>query len=257
MLIVCPSCASEYTIDPERVGADGRTVRCASCRAAWFVRAEAAQEIAAPDPGSVAAEDPPPSLSSAQSEPISVEASAGRATAERRRKGRAGAGRGAIETPKASKRGWPLGLVMAILCLGLAVATLAGRASIVRVFPQTAKLYAFMRLPVNLRGLDLNGVTSRLAQTGADTFLVVEGEIANATTREVAIPDLELAVVGAEGQLLYSWTNDAPRPTLGIAETARFRARLASPPPEGRQVFVRFARAGGGAAEPQPGTAAR
>jgi predicted Zn finger-like uncharacterized protein len=35
MLIVCPSCASEYTIDPATLGADGRTVRCAICRDTW------------------------------------------------------------------------------------------------------------------------------------------------------------------------------------------------------------------------------
>ena len=40
MLIVCPSCASEYTIDPATLGADGRTVRCALCRSMWFVAAE-------------------------------------------------------------------------------------------------------------------------------------------------------------------------------------------------------------------------
>src|SRR5215217_4646328 len=37
MLIVCPSCASEYTIDPAKLGADGRTLRCAICRDTWFV----------------------------------------------------------------------------------------------------------------------------------------------------------------------------------------------------------------------------
>jgi predicted Zn finger-like uncharacterized protein len=257
MLIVCPSCASEYTIDSDRVGADGRTVRCASCRTAWFVRAEKPQEVTAPDPASLAAEDGL-GFPSADPEAISVEASAGRSTADRRRKATARSPAAAIAVQaSASKRRWPLGLVMAILCLGLSVATLAGRADIVRAFPQTAKLYAFMRLPVNLRGLDLKGVTSRISQAGTDTFLVVEGEIANATAREVALPNLELAVIGSEGQLLYTWTNDAPRPTLGVAEATRFRARLASPPAEGRQVFVRFARAGGGGAEPQSGQAAR
>ena len=42
MLIVCPSCASEYTIDPEKLGADGRTVRCALCRDTWFAAPDGA-----------------------------------------------------------------------------------------------------------------------------------------------------------------------------------------------------------------------
>lgn len=43
MLIVCPSCASEYTIDPATLGADGRTVRCAICRDTWLAAPEAAE----------------------------------------------------------------------------------------------------------------------------------------------------------------------------------------------------------------------
>jgi predicted Zn finger-like uncharacterized protein len=36
MLIVCPSCASSYMIDPAAVGPAGRTVRCARCKTSWF-----------------------------------------------------------------------------------------------------------------------------------------------------------------------------------------------------------------------------
>jgi predicted Zn finger-like uncharacterized protein len=48
MLIVCPSCASEYTIDPTKLGADGRTVRCALCRGTWAATPDGA--AAAPQP---------------------------------------------------------------------------------------------------------------------------------------------------------------------------------------------------------------
>jgi predicted Zn finger-like uncharacterized protein len=36
MLIVCPSCATSYMIDPAAVGPDGRGVRCARCKTTWF-----------------------------------------------------------------------------------------------------------------------------------------------------------------------------------------------------------------------------
>lgn len=36
MLIVCPSCATAYMIDPAAIGPAGRTVRCARCKATWF-----------------------------------------------------------------------------------------------------------------------------------------------------------------------------------------------------------------------------
>ncbi|MGL4439535.1 MAG: zinc-ribbon domain-containing protein [Bosea sp. (in: a-proteobacteria)] len=37
MLIVCPSCASRYSIDDDKIGTSGRTVRCATCRTGFFV----------------------------------------------------------------------------------------------------------------------------------------------------------------------------------------------------------------------------
>jgi len=36
MLIVCPSCATSYMIEPASLGPDGRTVRCARCKTSWF-----------------------------------------------------------------------------------------------------------------------------------------------------------------------------------------------------------------------------
>jgi predicted Zn finger-like uncharacterized protein len=36
MLIVCPSCATSYMIDPATLGPAGRTVRCARCKVSWF-----------------------------------------------------------------------------------------------------------------------------------------------------------------------------------------------------------------------------
>src|SRR5919107_1685899 len=43
MLIVCPSCASEYAIDPEKLGPAGRQVRCALCRDTWFAAPDGAE----------------------------------------------------------------------------------------------------------------------------------------------------------------------------------------------------------------------
>lgn len=36
MLIVCPTCATSYMIDPASVGPTGRAVRCARCKSTWF-----------------------------------------------------------------------------------------------------------------------------------------------------------------------------------------------------------------------------
>lgn len=75
MLIVCPSCATSYDIEPASLGADGRQVRCVRCRTVW--RAElnrAAQLTAAADalgPGAPAF--PPPLPAAADAPPTSFD----------------------------------------------------------------------------------------------------------------------------------------------------------------------------------------
>ncbi len=36
LMIVCPSCATSYMVEPGSLGAAGRMVRCARCKTAWF-----------------------------------------------------------------------------------------------------------------------------------------------------------------------------------------------------------------------------
>jgi predicted Zn finger-like uncharacterized protein len=45
MLIVCPSCATSYDVEPQSLSASGRQVRCARCRTVW--RAESNHAVAA------------------------------------------------------------------------------------------------------------------------------------------------------------------------------------------------------------------
>lgn len=235
MLIVCPSCASEYTLDPTKIGADGRTVRCAACRSTWFVAPEAdgfeAERYFLSDPGEDLAGGPA----------ISVDARTGRRPAADFDPPKSETPSPEARRPSAQGR---IGAAAAALCLALAAAAIVSRAQIVEALPETARLYAMIRLPVNLRGLDFRSTRSEVMGSGNDALLVVEGEIANVTSGAVSVPPIEIALRDGQGHALYTWTNDPPRQTLEAAETARFRARLASPPAESRQVLVRFAPAG-------------
>lgn len=82
MLIVCPSCATSYMIDPASVGAAGRMVRCARCKETWFAgpragevnafvdgviaEAEAETKPPSPPPPQAAAAPPPPPIPAAE-----------------------------------------------------------------------------------------------------------------------------------------------------------------------------------------------
>jgi predicted Zn finger-like uncharacterized protein len=250
MLIVCPSCASEYMIDPGRLGAEGRTVRCASCKSTWFVTPEAEETSASEAPPDLAANDAGDEWDSAAgaaepAPPVRDDA------AEREQDAwiRTMASGGARHGPAMAPRWRAVAVSLAILAVLAAVgAAVWGRANLVRMVPATAALYAAVGLPVNLRGIEFRGVRSELVGVGAETFLIVEGEVANISGRDAPVPPIEIGLRGAEGQMLYTWSNDPPLQSLAGGDAVPFRARLAAPPAEARQVLVRFAPASDGAA---------
>jgi predicted Zn finger-like uncharacterized protein len=64
MIITCPSCSARYVVDPLKIGAQGRTVKCAKCANAWAQPAPTPEEMAGTDTQPAAAQpaatDPAP-----------------------------------------------------------------------------------------------------------------------------------------------------------------------------------------------------
>jgi hypothetical protein len=114
------------------------------------------------------------------------------------------------------------------------------RTDFVRAMPQTASFYGLMGLSVNLRGLEFEDVTTTTEQHEGVPILVVEGTVVNKSRRIVDVPRLKFAVRNAAREEMYSWTAVSPRAALPPGESVAFHARLASPPPDGRDVLVRF-----------------
>jgi predicted Zn finger-like uncharacterized protein len=127
-------------------------------------------------------------------------------------------------------------LALVVLDLGL----IGWRAEIVRLLPQTASLYAAIGLGVNLRGLVLADVTSEAQTAEGVQVLLVQGRIVSVANRVVEVPRLRFAVRNGSGNEIYSWTALPARSLLAPGETLAFQSRLASPPPETRDVMARF-----------------
>jgi predicted Zn finger-like uncharacterized protein len=152
------------------------------------------------------------------------------------------AARRAAELARKNRFGWPLA-GLPTLILGLILVDLglfAWRAEIVRAAPQTASLYAALGLAVNLRGLVIADVTTDTLTSEGVQVLVVQGRIASAAKRTIEVPRLRFAVRNASGNEIYSWTTLPSRSLLGPGEAFAFQSRLAAPPPETRDVLVRF-----------------
>ena len=262
MLLICPSCETSFRVKPEALEPAGRTVRCARCHTSWFAAPEGMEwepamtaapaiEAAVPrlpgfpsidpvnDPVSwrepLAEGEPPPRVPDGF-HPMTPALSEDVAEAASKPARRALPPRPAPR--KASRKG--LGVAVFAAAGALVVAAIAARATIVRAVPDLAGVYAAAGLPVNLRGLEFREVHTTSETQDGIAVLVIEGEVANVAKHAVEVPRVRLAVLGTGGQELYSWTALLPRSTLSEDEKVSFRSRLASPPPEGREVLVRF-----------------
>ncbi|MBV8848599.1 MAG: hypothetical protein JOZ16_03335 [Methylobacteriaceae bacterium] len=134
-----------------------------------------------------------------------------------------------------------LATLLAVIVGSMSLAGLKEQA--VRAVPATAALYAAAGMPVNIRGLEFRGVTSRVSAENTQRLLKVRGEIANLRPGVNAVPPIEIVVQGEDGRALYRWTASAAKPKLGENETIAFETRLVAPPEAGRNVKIRFAQA--------------
>jgi predicted Zn finger-like uncharacterized protein len=307
MLIVCPSCATSYDVEPASLQPNGRQVRCVRCRTVW--RAEstravlltaAAEALAAPPsapegpaeavltqeapvdgteeaqgieappaeesaelpfavPGetflerqdseagsseAVEVEAPPiaPADLDAGRLPIDIEADQGGHSGPRPEDIETFAARRARRSAKRQRQLWPLsGLQTMILALIVVDSVVVGwRKDVVRLLPQTASFYSAIGLAVNVRGLAFDNIATTMETHEGVPILVVQGDIVNATAAIVDVPRLKLSVRNAAKQDVYSWTAVPPLQRLSPYQAVAFRTRLASPPPDGGDVLVRF-----------------
>lgn len=143
---------------------------------------------------------------------------------------------------KRPRRSWSLSrLHTGLLILLIVDCILLGwRTDVVRLLPQTASLYAAMGLGVNLRGLSFNDVTTTTEAHEGVPILVLQGNILNDSGTTLNVPRLKFVVRNVAKQEIYSWSTAPPLPRLTPHQAVGFRTRLASPPPDSRDVLVRF-----------------
>jgi predicted Zn finger-like uncharacterized protein len=273
MHIVCPHCTTSYAIDPANLGAAGRTVRCSRCKEVWLARPEDAVEMAAPamaqagrqaanadaaaeweamareDAGSDTPVVESPSISAdwpAEGDASTDWASAARneaADAESEQPQRRSWFRKLFTRPEAYRApGKPsVSLTTACAAMGaLVLALMIWRVDVVRLLPQTAAFYNVVGLDVNLRGLMFKDVKITSETVEGKPVLVIEGVITGEGRKPVDLPRLRFSVRDAQGAEIYAWNAVLEQSVLKPGERAWFKSRLASPPPEGRNIDVRF-----------------
>jgi predicted Zn finger-like uncharacterized protein len=279
MLIVCPSCATSYMIDPATLGPAGRTVRCARCKSTWFaggpheadadaagpqIEAEAVVSGFAEATAETAESRPPtpptaglptadfadadggtpparePLTAIADAPPLAPSSEQAEAAPPEDDSAGYAVRRLRMQSRRHHKRRSSRWTALVLVLFAVNVALLGARNEVVRYLPQTASLFAALGMPVNLRHLDFENVRIVREVAGGTTILVVQGSIVNTASSPVEVPHLRFAARNKAGQEIYSWTMQPDRGVLQPGEHLAFRSQFASPPKDAHDVMVRF-----------------
>jgi predicted Zn finger-like uncharacterized protein len=143
-------------------------------------------------------------------------------------------------SPRASAKSL-VSLPTACAAMGaLVLALMIWRVEVVRLLPQTATFYQMAGFDVNVRGLAFKDVKVTTETVEGKPVLVIEGVIVGEARQPIELPRLRFSVSDAHGAEIYAWNAVLDQPVLKPGERAWFKSRLASPPPEGRHIDVRF-----------------
>jgi predicted Zn finger-like uncharacterized protein len=244
MILTCPSCSTRYQADSARFAPPGRNVRCAKCSHVWFQTAPEAEPEPEPILEPVVVPPPEPEPEPAPPAPVAAPATLQSAIKPLREE---------AQPRPARPRRPPQGSILAdavawaaliFLAVTIGWAAVQYRQTIVELWPGVSPLYEVLGLPVETEGIALTDVAYQHEVEDGQPVLSVTGKIVNVTDRELPVPVIRV-MLSDEGQReIYHWMFEAGVPTLQPGAESAFVTRLSSPPPEARNLNIRFAEAG-------------
>lgn len=188
MILTCPNCGLSYAIEDARLGPQGRTVRCASCKSTWHAAAE-------PEPVDLPIDLPMPE----PAEPT-VEA-----LAEVKAKRIPGLYRKMLDGERRHKALVAQALIWGgltavfVALLGLAYVL---RVDAVRAFPRLAGAYAAAGVPVNPTGLEFISYKAEPGLRGGRFIVSVNAEVRNLRDEDTPVPPVRARLLDAEGHVI-------------------------------------------------------
>lgn len=237
MILTCPSCATSYFTPDEAIGANGRTVRCKSCKHTWR-----------------ATLDEPLELSTATSETVTFgvrEEPAPESLAETPAPELPRAFRARAEQQRRLRRAATHGVVWAGIASGFAALIGAAwlfRVEVVEMAPRAAAAYAAVGLTVNPTGLDFEAVTAR-PLTNDPGKVLVSGALRNVRDDERIAPPVRVALLDSHGaEIGYAVVRIDAAPVLP-GKVQGFAAVIPDPGARGQGIGVDFVL---DAPEPEP-----
>ncbi len=224
MILECPDCHSRYLVPDRAIGANGRTVRCASCKHSWFqdgVAVAAAPEIAAPDPSAAMPDVPPaiepfPRSDVERHDPVAPDPQ--------------------VRTRRNPARRWTLAAVVAGLLMIVGVGII--------VWSSAPGILQQIGLPIGpqespLRLVD-NPIERRDLTNGSELF-AVSGKVLNPSGTRQRVPDIRADLRDASGRIVFSWTITPQQRTLGPKSAIDFNSAKLDVPATSKRLELSFA----------------
>lgn len=275
MIITCPSCSARYVVDPVKIGAAGRTVKCAKCAHAWAQPAPTPEEMAdspAAVPTVPPAEPPPPAR---VAQPVdAAEAIRSRDGSEAREPDNEGFGgnsnsgentdfRSSFDDafhrdpePSARPLGrgssanlpalankpsrWParlawLGLI--VVFTGVTGSAILFQDSITKSWPASKRIYDLVG-STSKSAVKKLGVRSVQYTYPTPTTLKIEGELVNLSKAPQNIPNLRVLFLDAGGKVVKRWTFPPRERRMLPDEVIKFTTVIQNPPADAKRIDV-------------------
>lgn len=213
MILSCPACRTRYVVPDSAVGPNGRQVRCAACRHSWFqdpAPLDLVERVAiSPEP--LPTEPPPIAPQRAVEPPTQPEPVADYDAF-------------AHEPPFRPRRNPAKAWTIAAIAVGALL--LAGIGAL--QFFGTPTFLARLGLPIGDSEVPLLLQVPRKPErrelpSGNELFALT-GRIVNPTGQTQRVPDILAELRDAQGRVVYGWTIEPPRRTLGPRASVEFNS---------------------------------
>lgn len=255
MLLTCPACDTQYKIEDEAISPEGSRVRCFRCSYTWTAKrpqtapkpSEHREETAKSAPGKEPAkqEQPEqPEKPKPQEQPAAKpkDSSGEDAKSDESLRAALGPVPQAEEAALRDRASTALYLIVLLLFITLAVLLWTKRDLLSTAHPLLRDAYSFIGYDAVLpgEGLQLASIRSLSRTLGERRELTVEGEVVNVSSEEKAMPALRFRLIDDEGEVLDSWVELLPEPSLQPEERALFSITRENPPQGAVDITIAF-----------------
>lgn len=243
MILECPECHTRYLVPDTAIGADGRTVRCATCKHSWFQTPAGfvppvAQDVTAPAP--VLEAEPRPA-EAAVAPPIPIIPPAPQVAAfDAASPDAAGYDAFAERAPFRARRNparlWTIAAITAaVLMVAAACAILWSGAP--GVLQRIGIPVGSSENPLKLVN---NPIERRELANGSELF-AISGRVLNPSGARQRVPDIRADLKDASNRTVFSWTITPEQRTLGPGGTIDFNSAKLDVPANSKQLELSFA----------------